>query len=404
MVMCGMTFSAVAVTAKPVAGKASAHAKSTPGLEAAKAISLITGVAISPLLGVGAVGAWEYFSTPPELRAKLDWYAHPAFWIPALLLVLMVGAKDLFGTAVPSALKKPFDVAEVIENKISGLVAAGAFIPLIVTIFPHTVAGDAQAGWGTGVGGLPFAMIDGASILNTLLVPFALLAFFLVWMVSHAINILIVISPFTTVDTALKSARLFLLSLVTVTAFANPYFGAAFSLAIIVCAYFLAGWSFRLMVFGHIYAWDFFTMRRLRFEPEADAGWMFAAQEINQAPIRTYGKLRRNEAGQLCFDYRPWLVLPKCTLVLTPATYAVGRGLFFPEIMRVEAERTNTLFTMPPRYRTHEEAVARVYGFGEVRDVGLLKGFKTTWTLVKNLFRSNPKPIGEVSTAPLALN
>src|SRR5262249_24195941 len=32
-------------------------AKPTPGVEAAQAISTITGVAISPLLGVGAVGA-----------------------------------------------------------------------------------------------------------------------------------------------------------------------------------------------------------------------------------------------------------------------------------------------------------------------------------------------------------
>src|SRR5688572_16573201 len=109
--------------------------KSTPGLEAAQAISTITGVAISPLLGVSAVGAWKYFKTPVENRARLPWYAQPWFWVPAMLLVILAFVKDTFGTALPTAVKKPFDVAEAMENKISGLVAAGAFVPLIAAIF-----------------------------------------------------------------------------------------------------------------------------------------------------------------------------------------------------------------------------------------------------------------------------
>jgi len=118
------------------AEKATEKKPSTPGVEAAKTLSTVTGVAISPLLGVGAVGAYEYYKTPAEKRAKLHWYAQPAFFIPALLIVLLVAAKDVMGTAAPTALKKPFDVAETVENKISGMVAAGTFVPFIVTIFP----------------------------------------------------------------------------------------------------------------------------------------------------------------------------------------------------------------------------------------------------------------------------
>src|SRR6185369_14670248 len=101
------------------AAELAAGKSDTPGLAAAQAISTITGVAISPLLGVSGVGAYKWFKAPPEKRAGLAWYAQPWFWVPALLLVLLALIKDTFGTALPTAVKKPFDVAELIENKIS---------------------------------------------------------------------------------------------------------------------------------------------------------------------------------------------------------------------------------------------------------------------------------------------
>src|SRR6478735_12055592 len=67
----------------------------TPGLEIAALITQVTGVAISPLLGVSAIGAyrWVQASTPEE-KAKLPWYGNPGFWICGLLLVGLVAAKD----------------------------------------------------------------------------------------------------------------------------------------------------------------------------------------------------------------------------------------------------------------------------------------------------------------------
>lgn len=361
-----------------------ATAKPPPGYEAAQTISMITGVAISPLLGVGAVGCYEYFKTmsqPKEERRPLHWYAQPWFWLPALLIVGLVMFKDVAGTAAPTVLKKPMDVAEAVENKVSGLIAAGAFVPLVTQFVPDAAANSAQ------LGALGFAALDLSSVLNTLMVPFAIAAFVIVWLASHAINILILISPFTTVDMALKSFRVFLLSLVTATHFINPYFGALFSLALIVVAYFIAGWSFRLLVMGNVFIWDYLTFRRLRFTPKANGNAMFTGCKIGQAPIRTYGRLFMDDQGALRFEYRPWLFLPKKTLPLPPGQYAVGRGLFYPEILKIEAqEEPRTLFILPPHYRTHEEEVRRVYQFGPVQDVGLLKGFKAVWNWLKGLF------------------
>lgn len=361
--------------------------RSTPGLEAAKNLSLITGVAISPMLGVGAVGAYQYWNAPAARRSQLPWFAQPWFWVPALLLVAVVAAKDIVGTAAPTMLKKPFDVAETLENKISGLVAAGAFVPLVISVFPQAPGLDTQAS----LAALGVAAIDFGALGNIMLVPFAIAIFALVWLASHTINILILLSPFTTVDTALKGLRVLLLSLVTTTSFANPYLGAAFCIVLVIVSYFLAGWSFRLSVLGTVFIWDFFTLRRLRFQPGAESNWMFTARKLQGAPIRTCGRLRHSPDGTLTFEYRPWLVLTRRSFVLPAGTYAVGRGMFYPEISRIEGDRTSAVFILSPRYRAHEEALARACGLKEVRDSGLLKGFNAIWKWLRELFGGAPK-------------
>lgn len=366
--LCGGVASA-AETTKP-----SNNSKSTPGLEAAQAISTITGVAISPLLGVSGVGAWKYFKTAPENRAKLAWYAQPWFWVPALLLVTVAFVKDTFGTALPTAVKKPFDVAEAIENKISGLVAAGAFVPLIAAIF-GSLGGDDSALYGDA--GL--AIVNVSALFNVLTIPFAIAAFVVVWMVSHVINVLIIISPFTTVDAALKSFRAFILSTVAGTAFIDPYVGAIWSLLIVVTCWFLSGWAFRMMTLGTVFTWDLISFRSSRFKVDATANWVFTGREIDKTPIRTYGKLTRGPQGEMTLTYRPWLFLPKRTVTLPAGQYAVGKGLFYSEIIKVEGEETTTTLTLPPRFRSHEEELSSVYMLGGVQDIGMVKGLKAVW-------------------------
>lgn len=364
--------------------------KTPPGWEAAKTISLATGVAISPLLGVGAVGAYQYWKAPSAQRARLPWYAQPWFFVPALLLVGVVALKDVLGTVAPTALKKPFDVAEAIENKISGLIAVGAFIPLIVSIFPQA-PGAGSFVPGTEAAGFGFAAISGSSIGNALFTPLVMVAFVFVWLASHAINMLILLSPFTTVDTALKGFRLAVLGLLTGASFANPYLGAALGLVIILVSYLIAGWSFRLTVFGTVYVWDMLTLRRCRFRPERGSNWMFTARKVQGAPVRTYGRLVQLPNRRFRFDYRPWLFLRPRSFEMPEGQYVVGRGLFYPEIDRLADDKLAAVFVMPPRYMTHEEELARAYSLGEVRDVGLLKGFKAIWRWLKNLVSGRAK-------------
>jgi hypothetical protein len=374
------TWTAFAATkAEPVAAaQKPASSSKTPGLAAATALSTITGVAISPLLGVSVVGAYTYFQTPKENRASLSWYAQPWFWLLGLTLVGVCFLKDTAGTALPSALKKPLDVADAVENKISGLVAVGAFVPMVASVFPSLISSDhasIAAPWF-------MAVINPSGLLNFIMVPIAMVSFVIVWLAAHSINILILLSPFTSVDAALKSFRLFLLSFVTGGSLIDPLLGAGISLIIIFIAYFIAGWSFRLTTLGSIYIWDVISLGRTRTIPQRNEVWAFLSAELGKVPIRTYGRLLRDEAGRMAFEYRPWVFLPKRTLLLPNGDYAVGMGIINSYVVKTAGEDEYEVLTLPPRYRTHEEAITQVYELSPVRDIGLIKGFKAMWQWV----------------------
>jgi hypothetical protein len=350
-----------------------------PGQQMAQTLSMITGVAISPLMGVGAVGAWEWFQArgkTPEQKAKLHWFANPLFWVPALLLVGACFVKDSAGVALPPMLKKPFDVAETVEHKVSGLVATGAFVPIAASIFHASNTGD-----GSSFSAAGFAAIDLSPLYNALMIPIAMAAFFIVFLASNAINILILLSPFGVVDAALKAFRTSIIASIAVTSFANPWVGAAWALIIIGISWLIAGWSFRLSHFGISFIWDFVTRRCYRFTPDKVANKMFLGRKIDYVPARTYGKLSRDEKGNLILKYRPWLVFAERTLTLPATKYAAGKGAFFSEILQVDGDNAKIALLLPPRYRGHEAELVSIYGLTDVRDTGLL----AAWAWFKSM-------------------
>jgi len=366
-----MTASAATSTAS------TATDQTNPGQQIAQTVSLITGVAISPLMGVSAVGAWQWWQAKtPEQKAKLAWFANPLFWIPALLLVTACAVKDSAGIALPPLVKKPFDVAETIEHKVSGLVATGAFVPIAASIFHASGSGH-----GAALSSLGFAAIDLSWLYNALMIPFAMVAFFIVFLASNAINILILISPFGAVDAALKAARTAVIASVAITSFANPWIGAAWALVIILFSWLIAGWSFRLSHFGLSFIWDFVTCRCNRFKPDPTANKMFLGRKIDCVPARTYGRLSRDDKGRLVLKYRPWLVLAERTLTLPATQYAAGKGVFFSEILQLDGDNTRIALLLPPRYRGHELELVAIYGLAGVRDTGLL----AAWSWFKSM-------------------
>jgi hypothetical protein len=371
--------SAAKVEPAPVADKSPIGAIS-------KTVATVTGIAISPLLGTGALGVYERFTAKTDAeKAKLPWYAQWSFILPALAIVGVCAAKDSLGAILPPGMKKPLDVLETIENKATGLVAAGAVVPFTMSSLSKMIASHAPAApviESTGLAAIHIGAIDGAWFLNLLTVPFGIAIFVMVWMASHAINALILLSPWGAIDAALKGARTALLGIITLSATLNPWISAALSLVIIVTAYLVAGWAFRLTIFGTVFSWEFLTGRKFRFKPAERENKVFSSTQLVKqgVPMRTYGRLvNEPENGKLIFAYRPWMVLPEKTVTVTMNAPSVGKGLFFSTVR--DGERT--AFVLPPRYRGHEEAVVRIYRIeGGVQDAGLLKA----WGTLRELF------------------
>jgi hypothetical protein len=380
---------AAATAAHPaaVATAAPSAADKSPGSALSSALTTVTGIAISPLLGTGVYGAYKYATAPDAAaRAKLPWFAQWQFFVPALLIVLACCCKDSLGAILPPGWKKPLDALETLENKVSGLVAAGAVVPLTMDSLRGLAGGGgllSMAGAQAQISGLAMAHVGALNFswaLDLLTVPLGIAVFAIVWMASHAINVLILLSPWGAIDAVLKGARTALLGLVVVTAKINPLYGAMLSIVVIIIAWFVAGWSFRLMIFGVDFCWDLFTFRKHRFKVDARANKLFSGARLPKVPTRTCGRLvNEPENGLLRFTYKPWLVLPARAVDVRLDEPSIGKGLFFSTIR----DGGKTMFTLPPRYRGHEEELARAYEFaGGVQAAGILKG----WSSLKELF------------------
>ncbi|WNG28428.1 hypothetical protein F0U62_33825 [Cystobacter fuscus] len=363
------------------------------GRTVSRQLTKLTGVAMSPLLGMGLLGASTYLQEPSDRRASLPWHLQPWAWGPALLLVLCVALKDSL-LALPglSVLKKPLDAAEVLENKVSGAVAmpvvaksaaaalalplAGAMTGAAQLVLPSAhAAGPAGAAFG----GTATVALYGVGLV------LAAGAFTLVWLTSHAVNVLVLLSPFALLGTALKLARLVLLGFPMLCAALSPTLGLLVCAAYLALAWWLAGRCFRLLVFGWVFSLDFLLLRWRRQKVDGPAVRAFAA-ELEGVPVRTYGALRRTEAGAVDFTYRPWLLLPARTVRVAPSVVGLEmeKGLLSPEVVRVDPSRqVRALVRLPPRYRKLEADVAGAFGGLPVRETALVRGLVGVWRWLK---------------------
>jgi len=351
-----------------------------PGVELAEGISQITGTAISPLLGVSASGAWRYYRTPTHLRERLPWFCHPAAWGTGLAILALCFLKDAFGAASPAVLKKPLDWVELFEDKLSALVASAAFVPIIAAqIAQHAEpALEARALFSPEVqyaSVLPgLGMVD----LRLLLVPLSVATFVVVWLVSHAIHVLIALSPFSIVDTGLKLMKTAVLSAIVGFHFISPFLGAAISLAIIFIAVLLAPKAFRFTFFGTMLVLDLLLPWRGRKRATPTEAHAFIARRTAGLPTRTYGRVQRGADGALHFVYRPMLILPRRRVALPAGTFVVAKGVLYPSLLH-HAEPggpASCVLVFLPRYRSHEQTIADHFAIVEVRDSSLARGFK----------------------------
>jgi hypothetical protein len=353
-----------------------------PGVSLSEGISEITGVAISPLLGVSAMGAWTYYQTDSQLRHRLPWYCNPWVWGTGMALIGICFLKDFLGAAAPPLVKKPLDFAELFEDKLSALVASVGFVPFVALAIAQFEAKTPQTALdltGSGLAVMPLAgFIDFGVHTPWISIPVAMVAFVVVWLSSHTLNVLIALSPFGIVDAGLKLAKLGLIGLVAGSTIVHPYAGAVVSLVLILIGLLLAGWSFRLTLFGMLMGGDFLLNKRAT-TADLDRGVRgFLARRMEGVPVRTLVKWQRDSEGRPALSYRPWLVLPERCIVTPQSEMVLRKGLLNPSLAhRAESNApARSSVILLPRYRRLEEVIAQRFGCQEIVDGTLLRGLK----------------------------
>ncbi|MGE0638922.1 MAG: hypothetical protein AB7G12_03475 [Thermoanaerobaculia bacterium] len=385
------SFAGVVVAALLFAVPVAAEARQVPtdeaqfsaGEELARTITVTTGVPISPLLGVSGLGAWRWYRTPEAARARLPWYAKPWFWGSGFFLVFLFAANTTIGGLIPG-LKKPMDFVEEHENKFSALLATPAVLLEVKRIL--TLAAPdllSAAGLDLHASGLAFLTAPPAEVWLQPLVTIGLAilytaCYFVVFIAFHAIQVLIALSPSAILDLFLRGFRLSLLGLLGFASWIHPYLGATLGFAILFVALLIAGWSFRLTVYGSVFSWEILTGQDGSADPAQGRLAVFSQRGLKGVPVRSFGRLENNGARWF-FSWRPWLVLPRRSLPLPAGEAAVLKGVISPLLVRQGALRAQTLARFPPRYRGREVELAKRLDVREVLDGRIVRGLKAAW-------------------------
>jgi hypothetical protein len=360
------------------------------------ALATVTSTAISPLVGVCVLGVWQYYHTPPAQRDQLPVIQKPKFWIPILVLLVLIFVKDTFGGFAP-LIKKPLDAAEVLFVNHASLVLVAFPVVLnqvarvmgfqsIRGLFAYLLRGPVVYAAAPGAGGAHHAFSIATAVLYSIL---GLVITFAVWLVGHSFDVLALISPFPFLDFLLKAVRNTIFAVLTITGLISPHLGLLLCLGVIVISFLIFGWALRMAVFGTVFAWELLRLLLFDTRVQRSPGESVPAfsTRVHRIPRRTYGRLQVGQDGNLMFDYRRLLVGPeKKVLIGKTSSFEVGQGLFFPSVIEPieSAGKHRTVFRLLPTYRGAEESIRACLDLVAVRDIRLTKGLRSFWKFVND--------------------
>jgi hypothetical protein len=361
------------------------------GEKISTAVATVTTTAISPLVGVCFMGVWQYYRTPRAQRDQLPLIQRPKFWIPIIVLLVLIFIKDTFGGFAP-LIKKPLDAAEVLFVNHAGLVLIA--FPVVLSqvervmgfqslreLFAYMLSEPVVHAATAQLGGVHSAVTAATAILYTVV---GLAVTFVVWLVGQSFDVLVLISPFPFLDFLLKAIRNTIFVVLAITALISPHVGLLLCLGLIVISFLIFGWALRTAVFGIVFGLG--LLRALLFDvqdkPNAGESVPAFAARVRKVPRRTYGRLHTGQDGTLMFGYRRLLVGPeKKVLVGKASSFEVGQGIFFPSVIEPieSAGKHRVVFRLPPIHRGAEESIRACLELAQVRDIRFTKGIRSFW-------------------------
>jgi len=363
----------------------------TPGVKLSKLISKTTGLQLSPVMSAGAMGAYEYYMTPQSERQRLSWHAGPIFWVPLLFISAIYIFNGTIGSHFP-IVSKPISVIKSIEHK---LTAVAISAPIIMSDIIRGFSGSAQKIPGQSGLMTPQYMLTGLFPLDSENIYYAIgfiaigFSYIFVWLLSHALDTLVLISPVPLVDWAINIIKLFVLGLIALSALVNPWLGLVVSIVIVLFAWSISGWCFRLSVFGSVIAWDILTRRHHKSDYSNDnAVKAFLSRKLDNFPKRSYGALHKDATGLIIFSCRPWFIMPERSVKFPKGEYSIVKGFIYPSISLnlPEKDRLQNIAVLPPRYKNHEAVIGAMLGIQKVQESALVRGFVAAVQWIQETF------------------
>ena len=349
----------LAVTAVACAASPATIASTMPESRAttiAVGVAQITGLAISPLLVLVALGWTEFLNAGGFSATTLPIYANPWLLIPCSVVLALALAKKCVAPAIPLPIRKLFDAGEYLEAKVSALVAAGVLLPSIIATMAAAASVTSATG---GDASAQSAGITADWAVYLWMVPAVLVVFGAVWITFHAVDALIVLSPFALIDTLLVALRASVLAMLALSLLVSPILALLLCAPIILLSLLFAGWCVRLDMFALCVALDLLFARAKRSDPSRGPMRAFLATRGHGAPIRTMGHAQPDPAG-IAFTYRPLFLLPRRTIHIAASQPTLVRGAIWSTIIEQPpgVARTQRLLAFPPRYTPHAETIA----------------------------------------------
>jgi len=368
-------------------------------------IARTTGIALNPILCMSALGAYTYYTTDKESQDLLPWHASPKFWGPLAFVMLLILLKDSSKVALPKVLTVPLDAVEtLLEKKASALLALPMLFSAINSgefeqmnelskqvanfVLPAAIAGSSMD---IVVNSSP----DLFATITTFIIVFTI--FVVVWVLSHAFNVLILLCPFSTFDMVLATTRNALVA--AVIGLSETTFGFGLSLAIIFVAVFFFPRALRLVVFGTVMSFDIIVYRILKKTTEPLSSLQrgirgFTSCYLSSIPPRTYSTISQKN-GEIFISYRPHFFgsQQKVKTTIEVASCELSDGFLSPVVIAKNAYGNKEIqfFRLRAQYHQSLDQVADFLKISVARETSLAGKLAECLKWCGSLFKKTPR-------------
>ncbi|WP_158265231.1 hypothetical protein [Blastopirellula marina] len=317
----------------------------------------IAATGISPMFVLSVVSPTVYFLSEPDQRSELIFLYQPWFFIPIILVTLMVAFKDTV-LSFASYLKMPLDILGILFNVI------GFFLGF--RLIYHFL--DIPIGSEAGVGGSLLA-------IGILILMFAF--YISVWVLSNVFEVLILINPFPLIDTMLRVGRIGILLLMYAACWIHPALGGMIALPILIISLIMFERSLRTTLLGFRLVWDVALFRKEKIASGQTTFTVFSSVG-GSLPWMTLGKAVQTDQG-LSFHYRRFSIGPTHCIELPSGPYAIGRGSLFPGLLKETDSGSQLIVRFPASFRGQEDVLAERFGSEDVHDFRLSTMARSAW-------------------------